>query len=83
MFLFKERLVGDFRLEVEFKGAAFFVGLRVVHGIDVWEPRFNIVSPGVATEIYFPAGDDARRRAGGIYQYRSGGRRKRPRRGFG
>jgi sucrose synthase len=38
--------------------------LRVVHGIDVWDPRFNIVSPGVAEEIYFPAGDDARRLRG-------------------
>ena len=37
---------------------------RVVHGIDVHDPKFNIVSPGVAAEIYFPAGDDARRLRG-------------------
>ncbi len=28
---------------------------RVVHGIDVFDPKFNIVSPGADPEIYFPA----------------------------
>lgn len=27
---------------------------RVVHGIDVFDPKFNIVSPGADMEIYFP-----------------------------
>ena len=27
---------------------------RVVHGIDVFDPKFNIVSPGADTKIYFP-----------------------------
>ena len=27
---------------------------RVVHGIDVFDPKFNIVSPGADPEIYFP-----------------------------
>lgn len=27
---------------------------RVVHGIDVFDPKFNIVSPGVDMSIYFP-----------------------------
>ena len=27
---------------------------RVVHGIDVYDPKFNIVSPGADPEIYFP-----------------------------
>jgi len=27
---------------------------RVVHGIDVFDPKFNIVSPGADEEIYFP-----------------------------
>ncbi|KAA0044392.1 hypothetical protein IC582_017481 [Cucumis melo] len=27
---------------------------RVVHGIDVFDPKFNIVSPGADTTIYFP-----------------------------
>jgi hypothetical protein len=28
--------------------------LRVSHGIEVFDPRFNIVSPGVDDEVYFP-----------------------------
>ncbi len=35
---------------------------RVVNGIDVFDPKFNIVSPGADPEVYFPAGDDAKRR---------------------
>lgn len=35
--------------------------LRVVHGLDVFDPRFNIVSPGVDPEIYFPYSDRERR----------------------
>lgn len=27
---------------------------RVVHGIDVFDPKFNIVSPGADMSIYFP-----------------------------
>ncbi|CAA0842148.1 Sucrose synthase 4 [Striga hermonthica] len=27
---------------------------RVVHGIDVFDPKFNIVSPGADTKVYFP-----------------------------
>lgn len=27
---------------------------RVVHGIDVFDPKFNIVSPGADMAIYFP-----------------------------
>jgi len=34
---------------------------RVIHGIDVYDPKFNIVSPGADPEIYFPAGDRDRR----------------------
>jgi sucrose synthase len=28
---------------------------RVVHGIDVFDPKFNIVSPGADPDVYFPA----------------------------
>jgi len=28
---------------------------RVIHGIDIYDPKFNIVSPGADPEIYFPA----------------------------
>ena len=30
---------------------------RVIHGIDVYDPKFNIVSPGADPSIYFPAED--------------------------
>ncbi|CAI9767837.1 unnamed protein product [Fraxinus pennsylvanica] len=34
---------------------------RVVHGIDVFDPKFNIVSPGADDCIYFPYSDKERR----------------------
>ncbi|WRX22578.1 Sucrose synthase - like 5 [Theobroma cacao] len=34
---------------------------RVVHGIDVFDPKFNIVSPGADMCIYFPYSDKERR----------------------
>ena len=34
---------------------------RVVHGIDVFDPKFNIVSPGADPEVYFPAREHERR----------------------
>lgn len=34
---------------------------RVVNGIDVFDPKFNIVSPGADAEVYFPYTDHQRR----------------------
>lgn len=34
---------------------------RVVHGINVFDPKFNIVSPGADMTIYFPYSDTERR----------------------
>jgi sucrose synthase len=34
---------------------------RVVHGIDVFDPKFNIVSPGADEDIYFPYSESDRR----------------------
>lgn len=34
---------------------------RVVHGIDVFDPKFNIVSPGADEEIYYPYTETDRR----------------------
>jgi sucrose synthase len=34
---------------------------RVVHGIDVYDPKFNIVSPGADPEAYFPYTETERR----------------------
>ncbi|HKJ76665.1 MAG TPA: sucrose synthase [Gammaproteobacteria bacterium] len=36
---------------------------RVVNGIDVFDPKFNIVSPGADAEIYFPYWESQRRPA--------------------
>jgi sucrose synthase len=37
---------------------------RVVNGIDVFDPRFNIVSPGSDPDIYFPHSESERRLTG-------------------
>lgn len=34
---------------------------RVINGIDVFDPKFNIVSPGANAEVYFPYHDEERR----------------------
>ncbi|XP_039030279.1 sucrose synthase-like [Hibiscus syriacus] len=34
---------------------------RVVHGIDVFDPKFNIVSPGADMNIYYPYTEEKRR----------------------
>ena len=34
---------------------------RVVHDIDVFDPKFNIVSPGADMSIYFPYSESQRR----------------------
>ena len=34
---------------------------RVVYGIDVFDPKFNIVSPGADPEVFFPARETDRR----------------------
>ncbi|MBN2430507.1 MAG: sucrose synthase [Acidobacteria bacterium] len=36
---------------------------RVVHGIDVFDPKFNIVSPGADASIFFPYSEKERRLA--------------------
>ena len=48
--------------QYEAHGAYTLPGLyRVVHGIDVFDPKFNIVSPGADEEIYFPYSESERR----------------------
>ncbi|SFM47569.1 sucrose synthase [Ectothiorhodospira mobilis] len=39
---------------------------RVVNGIDVFDPRFNIVSPGADSEVYF-SHQETERRLGGLH----------------
>lgn len=51
--------------QYESYGAFTLPGLyRVVNGIDVFDPKFNIVSPGADAEVYFPYTETARRLTG-------------------
>ncbi|MEJ2575955.1 MAG: sucrose synthase [Gammaproteobacteria bacterium] len=48
--------------QYEAHGAFTMPGLyRVVYGIDVFDPKFNIVSPGAEPDSYFPAAEQDRR----------------------
>ncbi len=37
---------------------------RVVHGVDIYDPKFNIVSPGADSEVYFPPTEEEHRLKG-------------------
>ena len=51
--------------QYESYGAYTLPGLyRVVNGIDMFDPKFNIVSPGADADIYFAHGHDDRRLTG-------------------
>ncbi len=53
--------VGQYESHVSFTMPGLY---RVVNGIDVYDPKFNIVSPGADAEIYFPYTDTERRLQG-------------------
>ncbi len=54
--------------QYESYGAFTMPGLyRVVNGIDIYDPKFNIVSPGADDEVYFPY-SDAERRLTGLHE---------------
>ncbi len=50
--------VGQYEAHMAFTMPGLY---RVVHGIDVFDPKFNIVSPGVDPLVYFPPSDQERR----------------------
>lgn len=50
--------VGQYESHVSFSMPGLY---RVVNGIDVYDPKFNIVSPGADAEIYFPYTETERR----------------------
>ena len=53
---------GDSLGQYESHDAFTMPGLyRVVHGIDVYDPKFNIVSPGADADVYFPYTNTDRR----------------------
>lgn len=48
---FSKDTVGQYESHTAFTLPGLY---RVVHGIDVFDPKFNIVSPGADMTIYFP-----------------------------
>jgi sucrose synthase len=53
-----EHSVGQYEAHSAFTMPGLY---RVAYGIDVFDPKFNIVSPGADPEVYFPATETARR----------------------
>jgi sucrose synthase len=53
-----EDTVGQYEAHTSFTMPTLY---RVVQGIDVFDPKFNIVSPGVDPAVYFPPSDEERR----------------------
>ncbi len=53
-----EESVGQYESYQSFTMPGLF---RVVNGIDVFDPKFNIVSPGADSDVYFPFTDAPRR----------------------
>lgn len=53
-----EETVGQYESYQSFTMPDLF---RVVNGIDVFDPKFNIVSPGADADVYFPFTDTPRR----------------------
>jgi sucrose synthase len=53
-----EESVGQYESYASFTMPGLY---RVLDGIDVFDPKFNIVSPGADEEVYFPYTDEARR----------------------
>ena len=51
-------IVGQYESHIAFTLPGLY---RVVHGIDVFDPKFNIVSPGADMNIYFPYIEEKRR----------------------
>lgn len=48
---FRKNTVGQYESHSSFTLPGLY---RVVHGINVFDPKFNIVSPGADMSIYFP-----------------------------
>jgi sucrose synthase len=56
-----EHTVGQYESYSTFTMPALY---RVVHGIDAFDPKFNIVSPGADENVYFPHTETERRLSG-------------------
>lgn len=55
---FSKNAVGQYESHTAFTLPGLY---RVVHGIDVFDAKFNIVSPGADMGIYFPYSEKERR----------------------
>lgn len=61
-----QEIIGTERSIGQYESYQFFTmpGLmQVTNGINLFHPRFNVISPGVNTEIYFPYKDKKKRRS--------------------
>ena len=58
MYFYSKDSVGQYESHTAFTLPGLY---RVVHGIDVFDPKFNIVSPGADMSIYFPYTETERR----------------------
>jgi sucrose synthase len=61
-----QEIIGTERSIGQYESYQFFTmpGLmQVTNGINLFHPRFNVISPGVNTEIYFPYKEKKRRRS--------------------
>ena len=56
--ILRKNTVGQYESHTAFTLPGLY---RVVHGIDVFDPKFNIVSPGADMGIYFTYSDKDRR----------------------
>lgn len=54
----KQDIVGQYETYTSFTMPGLY---RVVNGIDIHDPKFNIVSPGADTKVYFPYTDSDKR----------------------
>ncbi len=54
-----EKSIGQYESYETFTMPSLF---RVLHGIDIFDPKFNIVSPGADPDIYFPYRETERRK---------------------
>lgn len=57
-FVYRKNTVGQYESHTAFTLPGLY---RVVHGIDVFDPKFNIVSPGADMTIYFPYSEKEKR----------------------
>jgi sucrose synthase len=56
-----DQSVGQYESHIAFTMPDLY---RVVNGVDVYDPKFNIVSPGADAEVYFPYTESGRRLSG-------------------